>query len=446
MRLELKDGTSNKFWEAELTRTWFDVRWGRIGSDGQKKRQRFPTAYEARQAYEKLVAEKRKKGYREPGKGAPPPSLSGPRDEKLETALRARPDDQAEYLVFSDFLQGAGEPIGELIAVQVALAKKKTPVLAKREKVLIKSLALLDADLGALTFRWGLLDSVKLENSRDWMDEQFDVRPVLEKLFGSPACVALRELKVGVIRWDHQEKDLEALFALAGRHAWAKSLQRLHLGDLDNVDMAHHSIGTVGRPISAAFPGLRSLVLHSSEKSWAGGHRTFDFSGLALPELRHLVIETCSMNKRRLKELWAAKLPKLEGLTLWFGSDEHGVDCGVDELAPLLEGKAFPHLRHLGLANAEFEPEIAAALPSSKLAPQLESLDLSMGTLDDSHLERLVDGAKAFKKLKTLDVRENFFSKKGLAALEKAYASVDAKDQKAPWEDDPAYRYVSVGE
>lgn len=55
MRLELKDGKSDKFWEAELGRTWFDVTWGRIGSAGQTKRQKFPTAYEARQAYSTRV-------------------------------------------------------------------------------------------------------------------------------------------------------------------------------------------------------------------------------------------------------------------------------------------------------------------------------------------------------------------------------------------------------
>lgn len=72
------------------------------------------------------------------------------------------------------------------------------------------------------------------------------------------------------------------------------------------------------------------------------------------------------MNKRRMKELWAAKLPKLNGLTLWFGSEDQGVDCGVAEL--------------------------------------------------------------------------------GVAALQKAFPYLQAKDQKSPWEDDPEFRYVSVGE
>lgn len=445
MRLEFKDGKSNKFWEAVLARTSFDVTWGRIGSAGQKKRQQFGTPHAAKQAFDKLVAEKLKKGYREVGAAAPPPA-PGARDEKLEAAVRARRDDPAARLVFSDFLQGVGDPIGELIAVQVALEKKKDPALARREKALLKKLDLVNPRLGTLHFRGGLLDSVRLENTIDWMDEKFDVRPHLEKLFGSTACVALRELKVGVLRWDHHEADLQTLFAVAARHAWAKSLERLHLGDLENVDMAHHSIGVVGKPISRTFPGLRSLILHSGEKSWAGGHDTFDFAGLDLPELRELTIETCSMSKRRLKALWAAKLPKLERLTVWFGSEDQGANSTGKDLAPLLEGQVFPHLKHLGLANAQFEPEIAAALPSSQLARQLESLDLSLGTLDDSHVAGLVGAAKAFKKLARLDVHENFLTKQGIAALKKAYPQLEARDQKELWEDDPDARYVSVGE
>lgn len=73
MRLEFKDGKSNKFWQAELRRTWLDVSWGRIGTRGQTKRQVFGTASLGKQAFEKLVMEKKKKGYRELG-AAPAPA------------------------------------------------------------------------------------------------------------------------------------------------------------------------------------------------------------------------------------------------------------------------------------------------------------------------------------------------------------------------------------
>jgi hypothetical protein len=329
--------------------------------------------------------------------------------------------------------------------VQVALSKKKDPALTKRSNALIKKLALLDEDLGELTFKWGLLESVRIENRRDWMDDQFDCRPVLEKLFGSAACVALRELKVGVIRWDGHQEDLQRLFEIAGRFEWAKALERLHLGDVQDVDMTHHSLGTVGKAISKTFPALRSLILHGGQH-YADHDASLDFSGLVLPELKQLVIETCSMNKKRLEALWAAKLPKLEGLTLWFGDrEDYGATATLKDLAPLLEGKVFPNLKHLGLANAAFESELAAALPKSKLAPQLESIDLSMGTLHDGDVPGLVAAAKTFKKLRSLDVSDNFLSKSGVAALAKAYPHLDAGEQRVGYEVD-GQRYVSVSE
>lgn len=232
MRLEFKEGTSNKFWEAELSGNSFEAHWGKIGTAGQKKKQTFPSPAAARKAWEQLVAEKKKKGYREVG-GAKP-AVPSARDAKPEAALRERRDDQTAYLVYSDFLQSAGDPLGELIAVQVAHATKKDAALLKRSNALIKKLALLEPDLGTLEFKWGLLESVRIENQRDWMDEAFDCRPVLEKLFGSAACVALRELRVGVIRWDGHMEDLQRLFESAGRFEWAKGLERLHLGDVED--------------------------------------------------------------------------------------------------------------------------------------------------------------------------------------------------------------------
>ncbi len=444
MRLEFKEGKSNKFWEAELGKTWVTVTFGRVGSAGQKKRHDLDNARDAAATYQKLIAQKKKKGYREVG--GEPPAPASVRDEKLEAAVRGDRERQAPYFVLSDFLQSSGEPIGELIAVQIANANKPSPELKKRSNALIKKLSLLDADMGSLEFRWGLLESVRLENTRDWMDSKFDVRPVLEKLFGSVACTALRELKVGVIRWDEHMEDLQRLFEIAARFEWAKGLERLHLGDVEDVDMTHHSIGTVGKPISKTFPALRSLILHGGQH-YAEHDASLDFSGLDLPELKQLVIETCSMNKKRLKALWAAKLPKLEGLTLWFGDrEDYGATATLKDLKPLLEGNVFPNLKHLGLANAGFEKELAVAVPKSTLAPQLESLDLSMGTLDDADVAGLVAAKKSFPKLKSLDVSDNWFTKAGVAALKKAYPNLEADHQRKPWEDQPDVRYVSVSE
>jgi predicted DNA-binding WGR domain protein len=71
---EFQDGASNKFWNITLEGHIFVVHFGRLGTKGQKQEKRWLTADEARQGYEKLIAEKMKKGYVEKGAPAPLPN------------------------------------------------------------------------------------------------------------------------------------------------------------------------------------------------------------------------------------------------------------------------------------------------------------------------------------------------------------------------------------
>jgi predicted DNA-binding WGR domain protein len=61
------EGTSNKFWAIELDGKRHTVNFGRIGTSGQTQTKEFSSADEAKKSYEKLAAEKVKKGYVEAG-------------------------------------------------------------------------------------------------------------------------------------------------------------------------------------------------------------------------------------------------------------------------------------------------------------------------------------------------------------------------------------------
>jgi predicted DNA-binding WGR domain protein len=69
-RYEFSHGTSNKFWEVALSGKSFTTTYGKIGSVGQKTAKTFATPADARNECDKLVAEKRKKGYVLVGKKA----------------------------------------------------------------------------------------------------------------------------------------------------------------------------------------------------------------------------------------------------------------------------------------------------------------------------------------------------------------------------------------
>jgi len=62
---ELREGTSDKFWEISLNGTSHTVRYGRVGTDGQSKTKEFDTEQKALASCEKLIKQKTGKGYRE---------------------------------------------------------------------------------------------------------------------------------------------------------------------------------------------------------------------------------------------------------------------------------------------------------------------------------------------------------------------------------------------
>jgi hypothetical protein len=275
----------------------------------------------------------------------------------------------------------------------------------------------------------------------DPMEPSFDAVAAAEPLFAHVACAALEELTLGVLRWDHNHVDIPAVIAAAGVHAWARDLVSLHL-DAD-VDMAQHGIGDVGAVVARAFPQLRELILHAAEQSDIEDE-TLGLDGLALPRLERLVIETCSLSRARVAALMAGRLPLVHDLELWFGSPDSGGDATYADLAPLLDGRAFPRVTHLGLRNAMFTDDVAARLGDSALAPRLEALDLSMGTLDDDSALALAQSARTFGRLQSLNVDDNFLTEVGLAALSDAFPEVLSEHQK-PFDPDAPHRYVTIG-
>ena len=69
MKKHLKyiDGTSDKFWQIEVTDNKFTVTYGKNGTSGVSQIKSFDTNEDCMKAAEKLLAEKIKKGYSEDG-------------------------------------------------------------------------------------------------------------------------------------------------------------------------------------------------------------------------------------------------------------------------------------------------------------------------------------------------------------------------------------------
>lgn len=81
--LEVRNKQSSKFWSIKVQGVDHTVHYGRIGTAGQKKTKTFPSAAAAQRDAERLIGEKRKKGYETKKKTTPKP-------RKARSAVRRR--------------------------------------------------------------------------------------------------------------------------------------------------------------------------------------------------------------------------------------------------------------------------------------------------------------------------------------------------------------------
>jgi predicted DNA-binding WGR domain protein len=96
-RYEFSEGSSNKFWEINLSGKSFTTTYGKIGTSGQTTIKQWKSEAEAKKEYEKLVAEKTKKGYQLVGGGRAAADDDDDEDEdekpakKVATKVAAKP-------------------------------------------------------------------------------------------------------------------------------------------------------------------------------------------------------------------------------------------------------------------------------------------------------------------------------------------------------------------
>ena len=95
---------------------------------------------------------------------------------------------------------------------------------------------------------------------------------------------------------------------------------------------------------------------------------------------------------------------------------------------PLLSGRLFPNLRHLGLVNGDYADAVVEALAASPILERVESLDLSQGIMTDAGAECLLS-CPGFSKIQRIDVRDNFISEEMARRLEALPCEIDTRHQ-----------------
>ena len=473
---EFSEGTSNKFWEIAMAGNAVKTRYGKLGTAGQQTLKEFGDAGAAQKEYDKLVHEKTKKGYEERGApGAPDPddepshvarphgagSVRDARNRDLEQAIAADPNDRQAYAVFGDWLQEQGDPRGELIALQLGNKDKSAKALIEehadyflgplaehqktRDGLSNNSQSHLRTSAqekewqktGEQAFLWrnGFIHRVRLSHD-SYADEEWDGKTaeVLDQVLSHPSGRYVVEFSF-MSNGDPNEDNLQDLIDVLSEKAPATT-RKLTFGD--NVDQIswHHTGNLEG--LWRRVPNLRVLEMETGE---------FDVGKMVAPGLERAIFITGGLSKACGANLAAAKLPKLSHLEIYYGTEDYGGDCSVEQVLPLLARTDLPNLRYLGIKNAMFQNDIARAIAGSKLVKQLETLDLSMGAMTDEGAEALAAAKPALPNLQVLDVHRNFLTSAGIKALKGlAPKIISGEQEEADMDGDNTYYYVAIAE
>jgi uncharacterized protein (TIGR02996 family) len=423
-----------EFWEIDLDDRVATIRTGRIGTRGKTQRLTAESSDDAQRLHDDAVAGALVKGFREPP-GPPPPAGLAIRDAALEQALRDHRDDRDAYLVYADWLQAAGNPLGELIVAE-ARRGGRNPKLEKRIDALRGVLRLPLPDCVRFGWRFGMWRTLRIENVRELRGGQvsrFAAAAIARDVFSHAMCAALDELHVGALQWRENHVRVPEIITEAQRHAWARGLRRLVIGDIiaepeAQPYLAGYDPGQIGALVAATFPDLRALRVHAGFT--ADVARILD--GLHMPELRELALVVGRFAAQRVDQLYAAKLPRLERLELWLGEPNRNARAvSTIELRPLFAGAYLREVRHLALRNSPNATAFAQAIVAAPIASRLVTLDLSKGTLDDVGADALVAGAPKLPHLERLVLDESYLTPAAIRLLGTRFgARVSALDQK----------------
>lgn len=256
-------------------------------------------------------------------------------------------------------------------------------------------------------------------------DYEEDATDKLAVLLQDPQGSKLEALVFGLWNWEMYEggSSHALINTLVDVKDQLKSLRAIFIGDItsDECEISWIRQSNIS-PILKAYPQLEILQVRGGE------HLAFS-SPIRHNNLKALIIETGGLSKTTVAQICKMKLPALEHLELWFGCENYGGNCWVEDLIPILKEDRFPNLTYLGLRNSQFTDEIVNALVTSPILDSISVLDLSMGTLSNKGARKLLN-CSAINNLYILNISENFISEEIIKQFNCLDTKVIANNQK----------------
>ena len=342
------------------------------------------------------------------------------------------------WAVYADRLLEAGEAWAPVVAAGCGGAPDEAAQDAAAREILGRA-----PDRGSITWRFGMIDALVLDDVGWEYDPNTAIAQVLRRAFAHPAGRFVGSLDLGL---PLPERDIEwnfdaeiAAITETGVHPRLKSIDMSR--QANHMDQpSWRRVGDLGG-LWAVCPRLERLKVFGSLGSDQDGPQLV-LGDIDAPALQSLVLQSSGLDVTALHDLTRASLPALVHLELWFGMDDYGNSCTLEDVRALLAHDGFPTLRRLHLDNSEWQDELVEVAAQSPLLPQLEELSLSLGVLGDGPAERLLHHAERFRHLKHLHLHENYLTEAQIQSIRQRIPGARADDQKTG--DD--WVYVSCGE
>ncbi|MEZ6133785.1 MAG: STM4015 family protein [Pirellulaceae bacterium] len=401
-------GGSSKFWRIDVSGNSHEVTYGKIGTGGTKQSKSFADATAAQKAADKLIESKTSKGYVEVTKAG-----KASKGKKTGTTTPSAGGGLSELFFATT------QSVNDMAKLKTFIGKKvvnfTSPKSIKKADVVYR-----------INYSWD-------------GEGESNFGEMLMQFLDSDAPLTARGFVIGSWSDDGPEPADPIVAKLVEYKHKFPELTALFFGDIEQEESEISWIEQCDMtPLLKSFPKLELLRVR--------GGTGLHFKGAKHDCLRALGVEAGGLPRDVVGEICKAKFPNLEYLELWLGTPDYGGDTQVNDLQPILKGKLFPKLKYLGLRNAEIANDIAGVIINSPIIKQLETLDLSLGTLTDEGAQALLklpqDG-----KLKRLDVHHHFLSKPMMKQLKALPFTVNVADQQEPddW-GDGEMRFVAIGE
>ena len=279
--------------------------------------------------------------------------------------------------------------------------------------------------------------SRRLSVGYDEAEEGKTLKEKVEAFLESAQAAEVESIVIGTWEEPYENCPQEALDSLIANSNQLPQLKELFVGDMDSEDCEISWIKQADyTSLFAAFPSLERLHIKGSTDL------TLSTLPLQHQHLKALTIECGGLPKSIIETIATAQLPELEYLQLYIGVDEYGFDGALDDLRPFMQRGLFTKLKHLGLVDSEIANEIAIEIANAPVLAQLETLDLSMGTLSDEGGQALLN-SKAIAGLQKLDLHYHYLSNDLVKEFKKMSIMVDVSDQQ---DIEDEWRYPAVTE